>query len=149
MSRSGVEVVSQLLAPLSGDLVQLLQDDVFIETLRDVAKPLADPDAPVAFHAAEGVALENDYRGVDGLIAGWREWLSPFASYHLEWEDLFQEGDRVIVLVRQKGRTIHGGVEVPSSPSAGVFTLRDGRLAEAAFYLDRTQAARDEGFSLP
>ena len=60
-----------------------------------------------------------------------------------------EEGERVIVLVRQKGRTIHGGVEVPSSPSAAVVTVREGRLAGAAFYLDRTQAARDEGFELP
>ena len=146
MSHSGAAIVDELLA---GDLVQLLHDDAFMERLREVARPLADPDAPVTFHAADGVALRNDYRGVDGLIAGWREWLSTFASYHFELEDLFQQGDRVIVLVRQKGRTIHGGVEVPSSPSAAVLTVRDGRLAGAAFYLDRTQAARDEGFELP
>ena len=149
MSRNDVEAVSELLAPLSGDLVQLLQDEDFIGRLREAAGHLADPDAPVRFHAAEGVALDTDYRGFDGLIAGWREWLSTFASYHFELEDLFQEGDRVIVLVRQTGRTIHGGVEVPSSPSAAVFTVRDGRLTEAAFYLDRTLAARQEGFELP
>jgi ketosteroid isomerase-like protein len=146
VSSSGDEIISELLA---GDLVQLLDDDAFIERLREVARPLADPDAPVTFNAADGVALTDDYRGVDGLIAGWREWLSTFASYHFELEDLFQEGDRVIVLVRQKGRTIHGGVEVPSSPSAAVLTVRDGRLAGADFYLDRAQAARDEGFELP
>ncbi|MEX2193685.1 MAG: nuclear transport factor 2 family protein [Thermoleophilaceae bacterium] len=149
MSPSGLESVAALLAPLRGDLVQLLGDDAFVARLRELAEPLAEPDAPVTFHAAEGVDLGRDYRGFDGLIAGWREWLSTFASYHFELEDVFQQDDRVIALVRQTGRTIHGGVDVPSSPSAAVFTLREGRVAEAAFYLDRAQAARAEGFELP
>ena len=139
MSRSDIETVASLLEPLNGDLVR---------ELAQRGEEFAEPDAEVVFRAAEGVEL-GPFRGFDGLISGWREWLSTFASYHFVVEDAFQHGDAVVVLVRQSGRTIHEGVEVPSSPSAAVFTVRDGRVARIAFYLDRTEAARKEGFELP
>lgn len=148
MSPDPLELAGPLLAPLfGGDLVQFFADERRVQELRAQAEPYVDPDAEVVFHAADAVALEVR-PGVDGVVAGWREWLSTFASYRVTIEDLRQEGDRVIALVRQSGRTIHGGVEVPSSPSAAVFTIRDGRLVRLAFYLDRGDAAALEGFEL-
>lgn len=150
MSRSDVEVVETLMAPLrgGGDLVELLADEEVVRGLGELGKDLAEPDAEVVFRAAGGVEF-GPFRGLDGLIAGWREWLSTFASYRIEVEQVFQHGDDVVVLVSQSGRTIHGGVDVPSSPSAAVFAMRDGRVARIAFYLDRTEAAKVEGFDLP
>lgn len=149
MSRSDTEVVVRLLEALDGDLVEILSDPERVRAIGELAAPLGEPDARITFHGADAVVLPGELRGFEGLIAGWREWLSTFASYSFDLERVFQDGDRVIVLVRQRGRTIHGGVEVPSSPSAGVFTIRDGRVARVAFYLDRTQAAKAEGFELP
>lgn len=146
--RQDVGIIEALLAPLSGDLVELLADEEFVRALGERAAPLIEPDAPVTFHGADAVVLGGQYRGFAGLVAGWREWLSTFAAYHFVVEDAFREGDRIVVLVRQKGRTIHGDVEVPSSPSAAVFTLREGRLCAAAFYLDRAEAAKTEDLDL-
>ena len=149
MSRPEVEFVDSLLAPLDGDLVRLLADDELIARLRTLSEGRVDPRAEVFFRAAGGGAVLGPLYGFDGIIAGWREWLSTFASYRLEFEDLFHDGHRVISLVRQTGRTIHGGVEVPSSPSAAIFDITDGVLTRAAFYMDRGDAAREEGFQLP
>lgn len=149
MSRDPLELAAILLAPLlGGDLVEFFADERRVEELRAHAEPYVDPDAEVVFHAADAVVLDVG-PGVGGVVAGWREWLSTFASYRVTIEDLRHEGDRVIVLVRQSGRTIHGGVEVPSSPSAAIFSIRDGRLVRLAFYLDRGDAAALEGFELP
>jgi ketosteroid isomerase-like protein len=137
------------MAPLDGDLVEQLADEDVVHELGELGKELAEPDAEVVFRAADGAVQLGPFYGFDGLIAAWREWLSTFGSYRITVEDAFQHGDRVVVLVRQSGRTIHGGVEVPSSPSAAVFSMRDGRVASIAFYLDRTEAAAAEGFDLP
>lgn len=149
MAHGDIDGVGALLARLNEDLVELLADDAFVGSVAEHAAPFIEPDAAVVLHAAEGVTLGGSYRGLDGLIAAWREWLSPFASYRFTVESIFRDGDRVVVLVQQTGRTVHGGVDVPSSPSAAVFTMREGRVARMAFYLDRAEAARAEGFALP
>ena len=143
-----VELVRVLLQPLEEDLVEVFADEAALEGLREGAASLIDPEAEIIFQAAANVAL-GPFRGVDGLLAGWREWLSSFASYRVNVEDVFEHGDQVISLVRQIGETLHGGVGVPSPPSAAVFTVRDERIVRIVFYLDRTEAAEAEGFELP
>lgn len=142
------EILGTFLGPLDSDLVELFADEETALRLRDAVGHLVHPDAEIAFRGADGVVL-GPFRGVDGLIEGWREWLSPFAEYRVSLEERFVHGDRMISLVSQTGRTRHGGVPVPSPPSAAVWTLRDGLLARVVFYMDRAEAAEAEGFELP
>ena len=148
MSRDTLDVIQGFLAPLAGDLVQTLGDEEAVARLRELGAEFIAPDAEIVFIGAEDVVL-GPLRGVEGILEGWQEWLSTFASYRIDIEDVRQHGDRVILFVRQAGRTLHGDVEVPSSPSAAVFSMRGGRIVRIAFYLDRHGAAKAEGFELP
>ena len=146
MSPSDLERVAALASFFSGDLVELFADEDRLRELRERTEPIVEPDATTTFHPA---GLMPTARGVDGLIEAWRTWVEPWASYRLDVERVFQDGDRVVVLVRQVGRTVHDHVDVPSPPSAAVFVMRNGRAARATFYLDRVAAAAEEGFELP
>lgn len=148
VSPEQADLIRPFLEPLAGDLVELFADRERLRALAERAGPLLDPDLEVSFHGGGAPALAGRFRGIEGLVAGWRDWLGSFASYRVEIERVMRCGDRIVTLVRQTGRTIHGGVEVPGSPSAGVFDVRDGRIVRAAFYLDRVEAARAEGFDL-
>jgi ketosteroid isomerase-like protein len=150
VSRADVELVMALSSVFAADVVELLADEPRVRQIMELAAPAMHPDAEISFVGAEGVGLlANDFRGMPGLIAGWREWTSSWSSYRVEAETAFESRGRVVLLARQTGRTIHGDVEVPSAPSAAIFTIADGRITRAAFYLDRQQAAADEGFELP
>jgi ketosteroid isomerase-like protein len=149
MSRDRLQVIQPLLAPLSEDLVELFADQERLAVLRDVSAPGVHPDFETTFLGAGGMVMAGPFRGLAGFFEGWRDWLSSFASYRVEVERVFEHDDRVIVLVRQTGHTIHDGVAIPSPPSAAVVTLREGRVARVAFYLDRAEAAEAEGFELP
>lgn len=142
------EIVRTLRGPLDGDLVALFAEEETLLRLRESARHLVHPDAEIVFRGRNGVVL-GPFRGVDGFIEGWREWLTPFAEYRVSLEQIIPAGDRVVSLVSQTGRTRHGGVPVPSPPAAAVWTLRDGQLARVVFYLDRAEAAEAEGFDLP
>jgi ketosteroid isomerase-like protein len=85
------------------------------------------------------------WRGLEGLARGWQDWLEPWKSYYLEAEDFIEAGpDKVIVLVRVKGRTARDGVAVEHSPAA-IWTFRDDKVIGLHFYLERDEALRAAG----
>jgi hypothetical protein len=82
--------------------------------------------------------------GLDGMVAGWHEWLGPYEFYVVTIEDLEElaTGD-ILMLVHARARTHRDGVEVEHSPAA-VATVRDGLLNRMRFYLDRDEARAAE-----
>jgi ketosteroid isomerase-like protein len=59
-------------------------------------------------------------------------------------ERIIPVGDEVVVLARQRGRMAGTKHEVEAMV-AGVYLVRDGRLARAAFYSDRAEALEAVG----
>ena len=111
-----------------------------LERLRAVAWP----NFEVVMVAPGGWGKDNVRSGVEGYEAAWQDWLEPFESFRLEFEDVVEEGDHVVVLVRQFGVPKGGGKEVQSA-GAGVFEFREGRIARMEFHLDRDAAFRAAG----
>jgi ketosteroid isomerase-like protein len=110
---------------------------------------LFQPDAAIKFvPPSEGVTvMEQEYRGIEGLRTGWRNWLDPWESYRISTEDVIDVGDgRVLVLVTSKARMRGTGTEVPQS-AASLFFVEDGRITRINFYLDQQQARRDAGLA--
>ena len=85
-----------------------------------------------------------EYRGVAGMIEGWRDWLSPYESFRLEVEDLIESEDVLVTCVRQFGTPVGGGPELDAA-GAAVWWLRDGRLVRVEFNLNREAALRSAG----
>jgi ketosteroid isomerase-like protein len=147
MSRENVEVVRSL-QPSGIDLVEVFEGQRF-EQVPAFADPreLFAPEFECSFISSPSTgSVRLSYRGPQGLIEGWRDWLAAWDGYWLEAEDFIDGGDQVVVKVRVHARTRRGGVEMEHAPAA-VWTFADGRVVRIEFYLERAHALEAAGLS--
>lgn len=130
MSLANVEFIKERM-PAEIDMVEFFSWDV---SAIAEAWQLA-PDFEVMFISNEPAAEMLTYRGAEGLVEGWRDWMVPYESYHVRIEDPVDAGDEVITVVRAKARTSRDGVLVEHS-AAAAWTVKDGRVARARFFLN-------------
>jgi ketosteroid isomerase-like protein len=145
MSQENVDLVRSLQPSPDTDLVALFRDDATAAVVMEALSPSFHEDVEIiapTFVAGRGVR----FAGLDGLRAGWLDWLEPWESYRVEIEDLIDAGDEVVVLPRDYGRRAGTAAEV-SVMGAAVWTVRDGKIARVAFYLNRSEALEAVGLS--
>ena len=146
MSQENVDIVRGL-QPTEADLVEVFRSDGAAEALTAGADTGAlSPDAVIEFVGGENALARGEYRGLEGLVEGWRDWLEGWDSHVIRLEELIDAGDQVVALVRIKGKTTRHGVEVEHTPAA-VWTIEDGTVVGISFYLDRDQAFEAAGLS--
>jgi hypothetical protein len=97
---------------------------------------LVADDATVNFTAR---SAESSRSGAEGFREGWADWLEPWQTYRIYYDDIVERGDRVVALVRLRGVTKHGGVEMEHE-AAGVFRFEGDQVVELEFSLDREAA---------
>jgi len=85
------------------------------------------------------------YRGVDAFRKVARGYAEAFDEMRLEAEEIFDAGDCVVVFVRFWARG-HSGTEAEMR-QAGIFTVRDGKLASWQVVFDRDEALEAAGLS--
>jgi ketosteroid isomerase-like protein len=128
------------------DFVAAFEDVERFEESAAVLEPVVHPEFEVRMvgpdYLAEGVA----YKGLDGYVAAWRDWLEPYESYRADLEEFMDADDKVVMFVRQLGRTAVGGVPIEAE-SAVVFVFTGGKLARLEFHLDRKRAMKAAGLS--
>jgi ketosteroid isomerase-like protein len=139
MSQENVDLVRQLL-PLETDLVAVLASDDPIAALTGDSD-FDLPDLEVEFAGTISGAPALEYRGLEGLVEGWRDWLIPYESYLIAAEEVIDAGDNVIMLVRVRARTSRDGVVIEHRPAA-VWTVTGGKPVSARFFLERDQALK-------
>jgi ketosteroid isomerase-like protein len=142
MSAENVELVKGIL-PEEADLVEVLASDNPVEALTGDPDFVA-PDLEVEFAGTQSGAPGLHYRGLDGLVEGWREWLVPWASYHLRIDEYLDAGEKVVLLVSVRARTSRDGVEFEHD-AAAVWTLRGGTPVAVHFFLEQGDALRFAG----
>jgi len=132
------------LQPTDGvDLAEVYSGDA--SALVEAVAGVFDPAFECAFIANESSGFTTlDFRGAEGFVEGWREWLSPWESYRIEAEEFIDAGDEVVVLARVRARTRRGGVEMEHAPGA-VWTVEGGRIRRIEFYLERSEALEAVG----
>jgi ketosteroid isomerase-like protein len=123
------------------DLVTLMGEDTG-ELLAGMLGPHVHED----FVARASGLDQFDVVGLAGLQAAWAEWLAPWETYRTEIEDVIDAGDDVVVLTRDFGRRRDMDAEV-AVLGAAVWTVRDGRVARAAFYADRAEGLAAAGLA--
>jgi ketosteroid isomerase-like protein len=138
MSRENVELVR---AAVGGPVFDMLRMFGGEEIPPEIDVGIFDPDLEVSFQPRVD---EQTYDGIDGLVEGWREWLSAWSSYEAHMEEWVDAGDNVVMLVRLRGETKHDNVVI-EQPAAVVYTLEDGKVVRLAFHLDRRQALEEAG----
>ena len=67
------------------------------------------------------------------------DWLSPWAEFRFEVEEVMPVDDMIVMLVRQTGTTKHGGVEVTTE--SGTIWWVAGRADQAGDVLPRPRDA--------
>jgi len=118
-----------------------IEGDQMFETVTELLRHNAHPDY-LTVMASESVTQE--YSGPEGFEEAWSDWMSPYEGFRIEFDEVFQEGDKVVFLVRQIATTRHSGVEV-ETPSASVWWLEEAQIRQAGFYLDRQAGLKAAG----
>ena len=120
----------------------LLAEGVSIDDASDAIERLSSALETIATDDLETVmvgpdpAFRNEQTGVSGFLERWGDWLSPFRRFRLEIDEVIDQADQLVVLVRQYAIPIAGSIEIEAGAGA-IFTFRDERLARAEFILDR------------
>lgn len=138
MSRENVELVRAAVAGPVFDLLRMFGGN---EIPAELDVGIFAPDMDIEFQPRVD---EETYSGIDGLIEGWRDWLSAWSRYEAHTEDWIDAGDDVVMLVRLKGETRHDHVLLEQR-AAVVYTLESGKVVRLAFYLDRRTALAEAG----
>ena len=127
------DLIRAMLPSPEADIARLFREQDEFEATAAALAGIFHPDLEsVAVWAGEG----RTYKGVDGFRQLWLDWLEPWASYHVQVEEIIEAGDRVAVLIRDHGRRHDTEAEVELI-SGSVWTVRDDKIARAEFYANR------------
>jgi hypothetical protein len=118
---------------------------------RFVATGRTDPDiASTVFvwdmSNFDGWPERQTYEGDDEVQGFLEDWTSAWDDWGLELDALLDAGDKVVALVRQRGKSKSSGMPVEMS-FAMVWTFRDGRQTRMDMYSDRAEAFEAAGLS--
>jgi ketosteroid isomerase-like protein len=109
---------------------------------RDLARAAYDPhvvfiipvlDVPVSY-------------GLDETERALESWRRTFDEWRVEMDETIDGGDQVVLIQRQFGTGKESGVPV-EFPSAGVYTLRGGKIVRVEYFLTREEALEAAGLS--
>src|SRR5215211_7522780 len=89
--------------------------------------------------------MPGTFVGVDETNEWLAEWLEGFENWSFDIEEVFDAGDQVITIARQRGKAKHDGPEVVRLGQ--VWTFRDGLIARMEMYADRNEALEAAGLS--
>jgi ketosteroid isomerase-like protein len=86
------------------------------------------------------------YPGVEGALRFNAEWADAWDDWELEVEDYLDAGERVVVILNQRGRSKATGIPVDMR-FAQVWTLRDGQGIRMQMYASVEEALEAVGMS--
>ncbi len=129
MSQENVEVVRGLWELFKG--VNLTAVDWDGEAIWEMAERSWSPEVELRWSRRGPDA--RAYRGREGVIQAFREWLELFSEYYAEPLDFIEVGDRVVVPNRQWGIGSTSGVPVEVAVT-WVYEIRDNQMARLDEY---------------
>jgi ketosteroid isomerase-like protein len=140
MSHENVDVVRRLVWD-GVDAPALIRDDATWTRWRAEREAFVEPGCAFAWIGPWG---RIEVTGLDEMREFWLDWFEPWESVQNNNERIIPVGDEVVVLARQRGRMAGTKHEVEAMV-AGVYLVRDGKLARADFYSDRAEALEAVG----
>jgi ketosteroid isomerase-like protein len=137
MPSGNVDIVRRMWEPFEGlDARAVDWDD---QAVQDLLLPQFSPDVELTWSATW--AGEREYRGRDGVIQAFKDWMEPFSEYHVEAQDFVEVGDHVAVPNRQWGIGRESGAPVEIEVTH-VYEFRDGLIVRLDEY-DTKEGALD------
>jgi ketosteroid isomerase-like protein len=101
-------------------------------------------DPEIEWHEDPQRADACVYRGHEGVLRSFEQWLEGFDEYGVVLEEAIDCGDDVFVASREEGRGAASGATVSSSIYQ-VFTFRDGKVLRYREFYDRRRAEEAAG----
>ena len=92
----------------------------------------------------EGWPEEQRYEGVDGANRFLDDWVGAWEDWELEIRDIYDAGDKVVVVAYQRGRARMTGMTLDMT-FAQTWTIREGRLTRMDMYSDPSEALKAVG----
>ena len=136
MSEENVEVVRQIYGAASR---------------RDSATVLGlyDPGVEIDVSRTHEAVMDPVYAGPghSGLRAWSREWHEAWGAVEYEIHELIDAGDDVIAVVTVRGRGRASGADAEFTRYAGLWTIRDGKVARVVWFPGRAEAFEAAGLS--
>jgi ketosteroid isomerase-like protein len=93
-----------------------------------------------------GVVDQQVYEGIEGAQIFIRDWNDAWDDWEIEVEAFHDAGDKVVAVVRQRGRSKVSGMPVDMS-FAQVWTVRDGKETRMEMYADLAEALEAVGLA--
>jgi ketosteroid isomerase-like protein len=107
---------------------------------------IATPDFIWDMSHFRGWPEQQVYEGIDGAERFLGEWTSAWDDWELDVEELHDAGDKVVAILRQRGRSKSTGVLVDMS-FAQVWTLSYGKETRMDMYSDPLEALEAVGLA--
>jgi ketosteroid isomerase-like protein len=117
----------------------------FMTTGRFAAGEVA-PDFAWDMSNFQGWPEHQIYEGIAGAETFLRDWSAAWDDWSVESEAMHDAGDKVVDLLRQRGRSKAAGMPVDMS-FAMVWTLRDGVQTRMEMYDDPDEALKAVGLA--
>jgi ketosteroid isomerase-like protein len=111
---------------------------------RDAAFESLEPEFELQL--PEGGMNVGSFQGREGASKLFEDYLEVFDFFHMEPEEFFEAGDRIVVFVRTPARGKGSGVEVEFRP-AHVWTMRAGKAVRLEVFPERQNALEAVGLS--
>jgi hypothetical protein len=137
-----VELLTRLMT--SQDVIRRMKDEEFrAEGIAAIAA-VTQPDFEFALIAPPELGISAEYRGVDGFVEGWEDWLSPFDRYLMEPGKAQEVDDRVVAFARMRA-TPKGTSAAIETEGGAVFHFEGDKIRRIEFHLDPDEALRAAG----
>jgi ketosteroid isomerase-like protein len=138
MSQENVDFVAGIF-----DAAEGMDKDALLAALPDLVPQLCDPE--VEWIEDPQRADARVYRGHEGVLESWRQWLEQFGKYGFEVDRLTAcGGDDVFVVARE-----HGTGALSDAPVGAkiylVITLQDGKVRRYREFYDERNALEAAG----
>ena len=111
---------------------------------REAPDGLLAPDFVWDMSHFDGWPEQQVYEGVEGADDFFAEWVSARDDWEVEIEALHDVGDKVLAIVRQRGRSKLSGMPAEML-MAMLWTFRDGKEARMDMYSDPSEALKAVG----
>jgi ketosteroid isomerase-like protein len=138
MSRENVEFVAGIF-----EAAEDMDKEALLAALPELVPQLCDPD--IEWIEDPQRADARTYRGHEGVIESWRQWLDQFGEHGFEVERITDCGnDDVFVAGRERGTGARSGATVEATFYL-VVTVQDGRVRRYREFYDEATALEAAG----
>ncbi len=114
----------------------------FVDREHEPDFDLLHPD--IRWHTRGDLPDTAMHSGHDGAATLMAEWFGAFDDLHVDVEEVIDAGDRVVVVLRLRGRARGSAHEVDMSETH-VVTMRDGKVTEIHEYPTKAEGLKVVG----